>query len=347
MVTVNYKFAGLANESSDCQRHLLNVATSRTGHRRVARIHFLKLPTSVFSFAGKYRKELAPRNIGDGFTEMAILHHPLDIQILYNNSIKASNQLGCFFVVKVLASARNFSVSQCDFLTGFDSVITAALLSAQSALKLGKCVTGFCKVAWILNTFAGAKRCKRLNANIYADLYAGFRQGFRLRNFTNQQSEPAIGSTGNSQLLNPSFNWTAQANAASPNAWNVQLIATQGTGTLLFNLLTERVVAVLSLEARKACIALEECLIALIQTVKHIGLNSPRYAGHFRELISGFCNLTRLLKLIQAFASLLVVADSLFKQTVVEKAARTEDVFTRVSAARYPIHQKERIQSRF
>lgn len=325
MVSIQNKFAGLAGKYPDSQRHLLNLTAMRASHTCVAWVDLLKLPTSIRSFVGEYQEEGRPRNVRNRLCKVMVLDQSLDVQVFDGDVIETINQILRRLVVKIFATTRDFQVSERDFLARLRTVLTAALLAAQSPLKFRQILAGVVQVARILNRLAVAQSGKRLDTNVNADALAGLGQWFRLSNLANEQREPSISAARDAQLDATAFNRATQANPASPDTRNGQLVAPQRAGALRFILLAEGVVAVAPFEARKACLStalrasLEERLECLINALKCIALNRAQVSFHVGQA-TRIGQMPGLLNIIDRVAGHSITLNPLLKGSIVNLA---------------------------
>lgn len=342
MISTDYKSAGFAGKNPNGQRHLLPVSTTRTGHACVTCFLVDDLTASVSSYTRENQKETIPRNVGNRFGKVMVLHHPRDVQILNRDSIKPLDQFGGGFVVKMFARPLHLQMSERDNLTGFPAIARTLFLAAQTPLLLRQVLgSGFGESR--VGDFFAVRQCREtLDAYIYGNRLAGLWQRFGFGNFADQQSKPAVSPLGGSQLFASPFNRTAQANATEAHAGNSELVAFERASALGFNLLAKRPVSVMPFEARKSgaflpavgfllsiFAAFEKGRKRIIQSFQRVGLDRSQHCLDFRQFFAGFRQLARLLIKTNALAGLFVLADSLFKRTVVDKSAGIQRSFTR------------------
>src|SRR5262245_16078044 len=110
MIATYYISAPRALVDANGERHFLPVAAIAANLDRVAWIHSFKRPASVLSFASRYREKASPGHVADRLREMAVFHHPANVQILDRDRVKTSYKIGRYLVVKIIATARYFQV---------------------------------------------------------------------------------------------------------------------------------------------------------------------------------------------------------------------------------------------
>jgi len=103
MITADYKSTPGAFVYTNGQWHLLPLAAFAAYLARVSWVHSFKPPASVFSFAFRYREKASPGHVADCSGEMAILHHPADLQIFDSDRVKSSDQISRYLMVKIVA----------------------------------------------------------------------------------------------------------------------------------------------------------------------------------------------------------------------------------------------------
>src|SRR5262245_38637049 len=108
MIATYYNSALGAFVDTNGERHFLLVAAIAAYLTRISRVHSFKRPASVFSFAFRYREKASPSYITDCLREMAVFHHPAYVQILDRDRVEASDKIGRYLVMEILASARHF-----------------------------------------------------------------------------------------------------------------------------------------------------------------------------------------------------------------------------------------------
>jgi hypothetical protein len=339
MVTVNYKLTLAAFVNTNLERHLLPMTARAAILTCISRRDFLKPAASIFSFALQDKKERAPSYVGDGLCERGILDHPFDVQVFHGDCVKLTDQFRRRFVVKMFARSGYFQVCQRDFLFGFLAVTRSAFFLAQASLLLRQVLRRVTNEARVFDLLAIRQRGEVSQANINADALTGGGQGFRLRQFTDQQGKPAICAPGNSQLHTSPFHRAAQSHAAEANTGNGQLVAFERAGSLRLIRLTERVVTITPLEAREAGFAItffasfEKGFECFINAVKAIALNRSQVRFHFGQRAS-VRQVARLFILAQRLVGQLVATNSLFQCRVVDLARVFQFDFTRTDKFR-------------
>src|SRR5262245_56353332 len=333
MITVTDKSALLAFVDANRQWHLLPVAAVAASLTRVSGRHSFKCPAGAFSLAFRYCEKLPPGHVKNGLCKMAVLHHRANVQVFHGDPVEAFDQLRRFFMVKMLARALYPQVPERDFATSLPAILTALYFAGQAPLLSRKLVSRLIEMARVCDLFASREGRKTLNADIHSDSLSGFgeRRGFRY--FANQQSMPAIGAPGDSQLLAAAFHRAAKSYAASPHARNSQLIAIDGARSHFLVFLRESVIAVTALESGKprvlsALQAPKKSVERFIQALQSVTLNSSENAIDLRQFVARLCQLAGLLVEADRLATGVVHANSLLKGAVINKARIIERLFT-------------------
>jgi hypothetical protein len=143
MITAYYKSALGAFVNTNGERHLLPVAAIAANLARVSWINSFKRSPGAFSLGLCHPEKASPGYIADCLYEMAVFHHPSNVQILDLYRVKTSYKIGRNLVVKILPAARHFQMRPRDFdslfgasprslfLVGFASLPRAAARPAS------------------------------------------------------------------------------------------------------------------------------------------------------------------------------------------------------------------------
>jgi len=95
--------------------------------RGEARVDSDHLMTSSSSLLFKNREKCAPRGIHDGFRQMVILHHPINVQVFYRNMMVALRVLLGRLEVEITALTRDLEMRLRHIFCRFPTSVTALL----------------------------------------------------------------------------------------------------------------------------------------------------------------------------------------------------------------------------
>lgn len=302
---------------------------------RVFGVNFHHLPTSFFRFVGQDHQESAPRHACYRTGKDACCQS-FDIQVLYCDQIESFDEIPRSVQMKPLARSNDLQVMNGNPYSRFSLILRSLHLSAHLPLRPCKFLSRILDGARVLNLFAIAQRRKGLNTKINADLRIGNRQGFSPCHFTDQLNIPTANSANHSNKPASAhfFNRSGEANPASANTREGQLVSLDRERITQSTLATKTIVPIFSLEpgiSRRFPIlhAAKECGIGLVQAVKRVLLNIAVNRLAFGQLSARTSQLPGLLRKTNTLACVQVVINSLLKRAVIEKAAATESTLTR------------------
>lgn len=341
MVTVNCKMAITTLINSQRKRHLLPGSAPAAILAGVRGVHFFKRPSSVFSFGFRYVEKVPPRHVIDGFGEMVVLDHPVDVQGFNLDSVEAVYNIPRNFMVKVFSTIGDALMFERNYPPGFAPVRAAFDFAGKFTLRLCQFGSGFLQVARVGDGFTVRQSGKICYARVNPDTQAGNRQRRGFFHLAHQADVPTAGTSGNSQLFNRAFNFTREAHAATTNTRHKQFVALQRAFMARVNLLAETIVAVFAFESGKAGFlftlfqSAKESVKSQVQSFQHVGLDVPVTIQDVGQFFLGLSQLSGLFVEIERFAfasqreSLAKVANPVFEAAIPEKAALIQSLFTR------------------
>src|SRR5215813_6168105 len=324
MIATYYKSAPGAFVDTNGERHLLPVTAIAANLTRVSWVHSFKRPASVFSFAFRYREKASPGHVADCLREMAVFHHPANVQILDRDRVESPDKVGRNLMVKIIATARYFQVrfGDSDSLPG--AALRSFFLARKPSLLSLQIIHRVLEMARILDLFAGRERGETGDADIHANRLSGRRQWRRFRYLANNQRIPAVDATSYSKLFALSFNRAGEPDATGPHTGNREFVAFDRAGTNLLVFLREGVIAVFALESGKAGLlsildTSKEAFKSFVKTFERVLLDRPQMALYFRQC-SSIGQMTRLFDIAKKGAGDLITGDSLGESRVVDLA---------------------------
>jgi hypothetical protein len=324
MITAYYISTLGAFVYTNRKRHLLPVTAVAANLARESWIHSFKRPASVLSFAFRHREKAPPGHVTDCSGETAILDHPAYVQIFDRDRVKSSDQVGRYFVVKILTTTRHFQMRFGDFNPLLRAPLRSLLSERKSPLQSLQFAQRALEVARILDLFSIQECGETANADIYADGLSGWRQWLRFGRLANKQGIPAVNTSRDPKLFALSFNRAGEPDATSPDAGNRKFVAFDRTRPNLLVFLREGLVPVSALESGKPRFlsilnAPEEALEGFVNTLNRILLDCPQMALYFGQRAS-FSQMARLLNVTERCARDLVTRNPLGKSGVIDLA---------------------------
>ncbi len=183
---------------------------------------------SVCSFARVNRQKGSPGCITDAFGKMMILHHALDIQVFKDCLVKLPHQVQTRFVKEIQSLSLDLQMLLRQQNNGLSPAGASLVRSARNLTLRGlNSALGLTKQLRIFDYFTSRKSGKILNPNINASDISGFREPAGLILFDGEDDEPSIGFALDRAGLDRAFNRAAQADSATTNLRQIQLIAFQ------------------------------------------------------------------------------------------------------------------------
>lgn len=225
------------------------VATLRTILRRVLRGNLQHLTTSICSFARKDQKEGEPGYVGNCFGQVMVFHQASNIKRFHRNHIILTDDLKCGLVVEVCSFALHLLMATREKLSGFATAIGTFLAPRQFALRSLQLRLRRAKNARVVNYFTRTHRGEVFQSDINPNAVACLGEKARLILFDGEDDKPAIRLAFDRASLNLAFNRAAQANPATANFREMQLVAFQAKARLW---VTKRIKSRLAFEARIA-----------------------------------------------------------------------------------------------
>ena len=327
--------------NSNRERHFLPRSARAAILACVRGVDLFKRPSSIFSFGFRYLEKVTPGHIIDGFSEMVVLDHPVDIQGFNLDGVKSFNQVMANFVMKVFSTIGDALMFQCNYATGASAVRAALRFAGKSLLRQLEFSAGFLQRARVGNSFPVRERGKVGYASVNPDAQASLGERRGLVHFTHQADIPTGSASGYSQLFNCTRNFAREAHAATAHTRDIQFIPLQRAFLARVNLLAETIVTVFAFEARKASFpatlfqAAKESGKSQVQSFQHVGLDVPVTIQDVGQFFLGLSQLSGLLVKIERFTlasqrqSLAKVADALFQGAVPQEAALVQSILTR------------------
>jgi hypothetical protein len=324
MVTAYYKSTLGAFVDTNGERHLLPMTAITTNLARVSWVNSFKHASGAFSLGPCHCEKASPSYIADCLGEMAILHHPANVQVFDRDRVETPDQTGRNLVMKILATSRDFQVR----FGHFDSLLCAALrslfLARKSPLLSLQIIKRALEMARVRDFLAVRERGEAGDADIHADGLAGRWQRFRSGRFAYDQRIPAVNTARDAKLFAFSFNWAGDPDATGSNTWNRKLVAFERTRANLLVFLRESVIAVFALESGKARLlsvlhAPKEALESFVNTFERVLLNHSQMALYFGQG-AGIGQMARLFDVAERLTCNLVTRNSFSKSGVVNLA---------------------------
>jgi len=261
MVTVANKLTRLANKCPDCERHLLSVAALATSLGCIPGVSSFEHAAGTFSLALRDTKKLTPPDIRNRFGQRGMPDHPSDVQVFDADPVEAVNDLLRFFVVKILARAADFEMSQGNFISRLFAPMAAFLLPAESPLLFREILFGLQRVARVVDLLPIAQSRKFNQPHVNTDGQSSFSELFGPVDPADQERVPAIGPSRNPELLDLAFHRTAEPDSATAHSRHSQLVALERARADRLIRLAEGMVTVAALKSREAVAAFEEGVI--------------------------------------------------------------------------------------
>src|SRR2546425_133788 len=152
------------------KRLLDDLPTPETFLRSVVGVHSNDLMSSTFSLGSENIKERAPGGVHDGFGEMMVFDHAVNVQVLDGNVLILFSILFGDLEMKVTALPLNLQMGLCRTLGGFPTSLRAFLSTCNRALFAPQCGLTLAVVAWVLDYVAFAVRQEGLQTYIKTDI---------------------------------------------------------------------------------------------------------------------------------------------------------------------------------
>src|SRR3990167_2652876 len=111
-----------ALESPLTQRHIQDSSTVGTGLACISWINFNELSTSSFNLVRQHLDKAIPRDIVYAFSEMMILNHVVDLQVLDRNYFKSFDNIETCFMQEIMPLVENSFMEFCNFDSSFSSI---------------------------------------------------------------------------------------------------------------------------------------------------------------------------------------------------------------------------------
>lgn len=233
------------------QRFLNSVTTTAAILRSEGGRNETHHATSIFRFVRVDIEKRIPCRIRDAFSEMMILHHPRNIQILKGKGVELSQQIKRAFVKEVVSLPRYLQVLFRQKPNSFPAIAAPMFLTRDGALRGLQPPFGLPQILWILNPLARRKSSEVLDTNIQTDTLPCFREIAARVFFDSEDNVPTLGFALNRASLDCTFNGTGETHAATPNLGERQFVAVKFETTLW---IAKRIVASLASKARIACL---------------------------------------------------------------------------------------------
>ena len=184
-------------------------------------------PASIRSFARVDDQKRSPGCITDAFGKVMILHQAFDVEVFKRGLVKLSDKVQARFVKEIQSLPFDFQVLPGKQDNSFLSSIAAFLPARNLTLRGLQAALGLTKQLWILNYLTSRKSGEVFNSNVNSGSLPGSRKPAGLIFFNREDNEPSIGFTFDCTGLDRAFNRTAQADPATTNLREVQLVAFQ------------------------------------------------------------------------------------------------------------------------
>src|SRR5262249_19170841 len=324
MITAYYCAALAAFVNTHGERHLLPVTAIAANLTRVPWVYSFKRPASVLSFAFRHPEKASPGHVAERLGEIAILDHPANVQIFDRDRVKSSDQIGRYFMLKILSTARYFQMRFDDFDPLFCAPLRSVLSARKSPLLSLQILHRALEMARILDLFTVRECGKTGNADIYSDSLPRLRQRLSFGYLANKQSIPAVNTACDPKLFALSFNRAGEPDATSTDTGNRKFVAFDRAGPNLLVFLREGVIAVFALESGESRFlsilnAPKEAFESFVNTFERILLDSPQMALYFGQRAS-FSQMAGLLDVTEGCARNLVTRNPFGKSGIVDLA---------------------------
>ncbi len=187
------------------------VAACLCGEARIDSDHSM---SSVLSFGFKDVEERAPTGVHDGFRQMMIFHHPIDVEVLNSNMVILLGVLFGHFEVEITALPLDLQMGLRRTTCGLLAPFRAFLASAQLALLASEGLLALAKELRVFHGSAFGVGQKDFQSHIDADIgvrtSSGSMFSLRLRLADNERVPVSIRPMHQMTGLRYSFKWTME-----------------------------------------------------------------------------------------------------------------------------------------
>ena len=133
------------------QRLLDDLTTPETFLRSVAGVHSNDLMSSTLSLGSEYIEERAPGGVHDGFGEMMVFDHAVNVQVLDGNMLILFSILFGDLEMKVTTLPLDLQVGVCGALRSFAPSLRTLLPACNRALLASERLLTLAIIAWVLD----------------------------------------------------------------------------------------------------------------------------------------------------------------------------------------------------
>lgn len=149
-----------------------NINSTITTYLGSARgIHRDDCATNILSFVAQHLDEFIPTGIVNGFSEMMIVNHAIDIELFDSNKTVAVNESPAELMQEVDTLVTDSFMHPCNTDTSISMIITAFDFPRQSTLKTMKSLFRFNKTFGVLNMTSIGEAGEPLQADINTNLF--------------------------------------------------------------------------------------------------------------------------------------------------------------------------------
>jgi len=231
------------------QRFLNSVATPTAILRSECSRNESHHTASLFRFVRVDIEKRIPCCIRDTFSQMVILDHPGNVQILKGKSIELSNQVKRALVKEIVSLPRYFQMLLRQKLNSFPAITAAKFLAGDSPVRGLESPLCRPQVLGILNRFSGGESGEVLDPQVNADRSPSLRQVAALVFFHRKHDNPAVHLPLDGAGLDSPCDGARETEADTPDLREMEFIAFEFEAALG---IAERIVAPLSLETGEA-----------------------------------------------------------------------------------------------
>src|SRR5712692_2388671 len=167
---VDVSILNVATPRADMRPHgkrlLDDLPKPETFLRSVAGVDSNDLMSSTFSLGSEYIEERAPGGVHDTICEMAVFHHPIDVQVLDGNVLILFSIPFGDLEMKVTALPLDLQMGLSRTLGSLPAVVTPLFAACNRALLASQGGLTLAVIAWVFNRMPLAIRQKGLQAHI-------------------------------------------------------------------------------------------------------------------------------------------------------------------------------------
>jgi putative transposase len=193
--------------------------------RRVGRIHFDYLTTSIFRFVRQNRGELTPSRVANALGEMMVLNHSSHVQIFNGDRVKLLDEIERRLVMKVRALALNLLMLLRQQRDRFSPSLRSLFAARDFALSRFQFAFGLTQEFRVLNCFASREIGEVFDPDINPDRLASFREESALVFFNRKDHVPTIGLALDHASLDRPLDWTGKVDTARTDLRQMEFVA--------------------------------------------------------------------------------------------------------------------------